>query len=125
MAAKASELGALILFSTALDRTVTFYRAIGVPLEPETHDDGTLHYACELGATHFAVFPAHAGCAQPYGSGGCSFPGFVVESVVAALDAARSLGATVRQEPEEYPWGLRAVTEDPDGRPVEIFQRHR
>ncbi len=123
MTGKASGFGALVLFSANLDRAVAFYRAIGIPLDTEQHDDGPPHYACELGDTHFAVFPAPTGTAPPYRAGGCTFPGFVVESVVESLNAARLLEAPVRQEPEHYAWGLRAVIEDPDGRPIEIFER--
>jgi uncharacterized glyoxalase superfamily protein PhnB len=48
-----------------------------------------------------------------------------VEQHDASWDAVRSTGATVRQEPELYPWGVRALVEDPDGRPAEIFERNR
>ncbi|SRR5579872_865430 len=115
-------LGALVLFSVDVDRTVTFYRALGVQFEIEQHDEGEPHYACDLDGTHFAIFPAPSGAAPPFRSGGCTFPGFVVESVAASLEAARVLGANVIEEPSPYPWGLRAVLEDPDGRPVEIFE---
>jgi lactoylglutathione lyase len=120
----AKELGALVLFSANVDRTVAFYRAIGVPLELEQHDDeGPPHYAGELSGTHFAIFQASSGSAPPFRSGGSSLPGFVVESVAASLEGVRTLGAKIRQEPELYPWGLRAVVDDPDGRAIEIFER--
>lgn len=125
MKSNALEVGALVFFSRDVDRLVAFYRALGLPLEGEQHDEGAPHYACELHNTHVAIFPAQPGSAPPYRVGGCTFPGFVVESVAASLNGARATGATVRQEPELYPWGLRAVVEDPDGRPVEIFERHR
>lgn len=123
MAGKANELGALVLFSASIERAVAFYRAIGVQLETEQHDEGPPHYACELGNAHFALFPAPMGAAPVYGAGGCTFPGFVVESVAESVNAVRALGAAVRQEAEQYPWGLRAVIEDPDGRPVEVYER--
>ncbi len=118
---KAKELGALILFSANIDRVVSFYRAIGVPLSPETHDEGAEHYACELGVTHFAIFPPRTSLTNDAAGG--AFPGFVVESVAESLEAARAKGARIRQEPDYYPWGLRAVVEDPDGRLVELFER--
>lgn len=114
--------GALVLFSASVDRAVAFYRALGVQIETEQHDDGPPHYACDLGGTHFAIFPAPPGSVPPLRRGGCTFPGFVVESVATSLEAARALGANVIEEPSPYAWGLRAVLEDPDGRPVEIFE---
>jgi predicted enzyme related to lactoylglutathione lyase len=123
MNVKATEVGALVLFSEELEPVVEFYRAIGVPLEEERHDDGPLHYACELGSTHFAVYEGTMGAAPTRGAGGCAFAGFVVDSVADAVAAARAIRSAVLQEPEHFPWGLRAVLEDPDGRPVEVFER--
>src|SRR5262245_14057316 len=59
------DVGALILFSGAIEKTVAFYRAIGMPLEEEKHDEeGPLHYACELGSTHMAIHAAPGGREQ-------------------------------------------------------------
>jgi predicted enzyme related to lactoylglutathione lyase len=117
--------GALVLFSADPERCVAFYRAIGVPLAEERHGEGEpLHFACELGEVHVAVFPAEPpGDAPGLSSSGCTFAGFSVASVEAAVDGARQLGAAVLQEPADYPWGRRAVLRDPDGRPVEVFAR--
>jgi len=131
------ELGALILFAADLAHTVAFYRALGVPLAEERHEDGPAHFACELGPVHLAVFAAEPGSPAPdspapsgrtgrapsFRAGGSTFPGFAVPSIETALGAARALGAPVLQEPAEYPWGTRAVIEDPDGRAIELFQR--
>lgn len=70
-----------------------------------------------------AVFSAGPGRAAEFRSGGSSLAGFAVVSVEAAIEAARSSGAGVLQEPESYPWGLRALVQDPDGRVVELFER--
>ena len=121
------DVGALILFSPRLEQAIAFYRAIGVPLEEEKHDDeGPLHYACELGSTHMAIYgtdAAKGGRAAEWRSGGSGYFGFAVDSLTDAVEAARRVGARILQEPEEYPWGPRALVEDPDGRVVEIFER--
>lgn len=68
------EIGSLV--SADRDRTARFYRAIGIDLEHEYHDDGPVHYAAELGPVHFAVYPAEsAGRAPARRGGGSSFPG--------------------------------------------------
>jgi lactoylglutathione lyase len=115
--------GALVLFTSRVDDVVAFYRAIGLPLEEEAHDDGPVHHACDVAGVHVAVFSAASGDRAPgLGTSGATFAGFAVESVARAVDAARAAGGVVLQEPAEYPWGLRAVLEDPDGRPVEVFE---
>ena len=100
-----------------------FYRAIGIPLQDERHGDAEpLHYACDLGDVHIAVFTAtEVGASPGLGEPGCAFPGFAVESVDDTVEVARQVGAAVMQEPDDYPWGRRAVLSDPDGRPVEVF----
>ena len=69
---------------------MAFYRAIGVPLQEERHGaDGPLHHACHFHGLHIAVFAApEQGEALGLGQPGCSFAGFVVASVEAAVEAA-------------------------------------
>ncbi len=123
MKPEVTDVGALILFTDKLEALVEFYTAIGVPLELEQHDDGPLHHACELGLTHFAIFESSSGAAAEFRSGGSSFPGFTVNSLEDALEAAKSVNPEVIQQPTEYPWGWRALVKDPDGRVLELFQR--
>jgi predicted enzyme related to lactoylglutathione lyase len=117
------DVGALVLFTARVDAVVAFYRALGVPLEAEEHGDGVRHFACELGATHFAVFAAPAGDAPEHRSGGSQFFGLSVASAEAAVAAAKARGAPVVEPPTRYAWGVRALVRDPDGRTVELFQR--
>lgn len=116
-------IGALVLATSAIDEVVAFYRALGMPLEEERHDEGPVHYACDLSGCHFAVFPAEGGDGRAPGRSmpGSSFIGIAVPSIDEACTVVQQLGATVHQQPDDYPWGRRAVVEDPDGRPVELF----
>lgn len=119
------KIGALVLFASDLERTVAFHQTIDLPLEVDDHaeNEGPLPYACDLDDCHFAIFPANGEGRSPrLGEPGASFPGFIVDSVEETVEAARAFGATVIQEPSSYPWGVRAVLEDPDGRPVEVYQ---
>jgi len=117
------ELGALVIFATHMDEVVSFYRALGVPLEDETHEDGPVHQACDLGAVHFAVFPSGADAGPGSRSGRAVMPGFAVPSLGDALKHVRALGSEIVEEPTEYPWGPRFLVRDPDGRTVEVFER--
>lgn len=118
-----TEVGALVLFSSNAPAVVEFYRSAGVALEDERHDEGPLHWACEIGPVHFAVYQADGGDAPRHRVGGSTFPGLVVESLDAALASVRERGAALLSEPTLMPWGRRAVVEDPDGRPVELYER--
>jgi predicted enzyme related to lactoylglutathione lyase len=81
------------------------------------------HFAAELDGCHFAVFPAVGATGSPgLQEPGCSFAGLAVESARESVERVRDLGARVLEEPTRYPWGLRAVVADPDGRPVEVFE---
>jgi predicted enzyme related to lactoylglutathione lyase len=119
------ELGALILFTNRFVDAVAFYRALGAPLEEEEHDEGPVHYACEIGPVHFAIFEAAAGDVPSHRRGGSSMPGFAVPSAQQAFEIVEELGAKIVQPPSEYPWGIRFLVEDPDGRVVEVFERKR
>ncbi len=112
----------IILHTGKLDEMVRFYRALGIPLEEESHDGGPLHYACQLGGIHFAIYPGPSGQAPGRRRGGATQVGFQMDSLEATLADARAAGAEILQEPEEVPWGRRAVIADPDGRPVELNQ---
>jgi uncharacterized glyoxalase superfamily protein PhnB len=115
--------GAIVMSTTRTSQVVAFYRSLGIPLVEEDHGDGIVHWACELGDVHFAVFEAAgSGHAPGYHEPGSTFCGFVVDDVRSAVELLRS-SSTIVQEPIEMPWGLRAVVVDPDGRPVEVFER--
>ena len=119
--------GSLILFSGTYEKSVTFYRALGLPLDGEEHGDGQVHLACDIGGVHVAVFDAKSAPARPsseFRSPGSSYFGFTVKNVAEVLERLRALEAPVRQEPEMFPWGMRALVEDPDGRVIELFARH-
>ncbi len=117
------ELGALIVFARQLSETVAFYRAIGLPLEEESHEDGPKHFACELGPVHFAIFEGTENGTASFRAAGSVMPGLAVDSLERAFEAMQQLGATIKQPPTEYPWGPRMLVEDPDGRTIELFER--
>jgi len=131
---KVLDLGSLVLFARDADRTAAFYRALGLPLDPERHGDGPIHHTCSLGATHVAIFAARSeadldaapSATTPAGdhrAAGAQFFGLTVARLETAYEAALEQGAPVVQEPKRYSWGRRALVRDPDGRVVELFER--
>ncbi|MCC7538367.1 MAG: VOC family protein [Deltaproteobacteria bacterium] len=117
--------GAVVLWSPRAEEMRAFYSALGLVLEDERHDeDGPLHWACDLRGTHFAIFATQDGAQSPgWRRGGGILIGFDVDHLDATVARVRALGAEVLQEPEDVPWGRRAVVRDPDGRGVEITER--
>jgi lactoylglutathione lyase len=113
----------IVLFAGDLDRSVLFYRALGIPLEDEDHGDGRLHAACDLNGVHVAVIGGvGAGGAVVHRSPGSTFVGFWVDSLDETISRVTATGAPVVAAHEVCPWGCRYVVADPDGRAVEINQ---
>jgi Glyoxalase/Bleomycin resistance protein/Dioxygenase superfamily len=119
-----TSVSSIALFSTHHSQAAAFYRAIGIPLADEQHDDGPTHHACELRGVHFAIYPAESpGSAPDRRAGGSTFPGFYVESLDAVAADLSRLSAPILSDHEQMPWGCRVVFQDPDRRPIEINQR--
>jgi lactoylglutathione lyase len=116
-----TDIASLVVFAGDAVRTAAFCRAVGVPLETETHHEGPDHVAAELGAIHVAVYQAESpGRAAGRRDGGSTFAGFSVDSLDGVATALAELDATVLTGHERMPWGCRIVAADPDGRAVEI-----
>ncbi len=118
------DVASMVLFAADLERTVSFYRLLGIPLEQERHDDGPAHAASELGSVHFAVYEGSPAAPPGFRQAGSTFAGFQVDSLDDAVAALAGWGAEVLIAHEVRPWSCRAVVTDPDGRAVEINQRN-
>jgi lactoylglutathione lyase len=114
---------ALVLSATETEKTADFYRALGVPLVDERHEEGPVHQAAQLGDVHVAVYPQESpGRASSRGVGGSALIGFYVESLEVVVDTLARQGSHLLSGHERMSWGCRVVAEDPDGRAVEINQ---
>lgn len=118
------DVDAIILYSTDLDVIVPFYRALGLALDAQEDVGGEKHYACEMGLSHFAIFPAREGSigTSSYRASGSTLIGFQVDKVDRLVETAQQHGAKVVEAPHEVPWGRRAVISDPEGRTLELNQ---
>ncbi len=107
---------ALVLSAAATEKTADFYRALGVPLVDESHDEGPVHQAAQLGDVHVAVYPQESsGRASSRGVGGSALIGFYVESLEVAADELARQGSHLLSDHERMPWGCRVLAEDPMG----------
>lgn len=120
------EVASLVLFASDLEESAAFFRAIGVPLEEEDHDEGPTHWATELGPVHFAIYQAEDGLggrAAELRSASSTFPGFYVDSLDDVVGRLQHRGTSFLETHQVRPWGCRVIVEDPDGRAIEINQR--
>lgn len=112
-------LNLLVLRAADLERAARFYSALSLVFVRHQHGTGLVHYACESAAGFvFELYPRQ----ERQLSTKATRLGFRVDSIREAVAALVSEGGTILQEPEESPWGLRAVVRDPDGHTVELTE---
>jgi lactoylglutathione lyase len=107
----------IVLRAADLERTVGFYRALGLQFAREQHGTGPVHYACDLGGLVLEVYPVKDGRSSDGATSSPMMLGFRVAALSPVLDALGELGV---RTPPAHPAATRALVEDPDGRSVEI-----
>lgn len=112
---------ALILSCEDTEKTATFYRGLGLDIVEEQHGDEPVHFACDFGGVHFAIFPTdEPGKARKHMTGGATKIGFLVDDTDVFYKKALEVGAISMREPCDAPWGRTATVIDPDGRTIEL-----
>ena len=112
------QLNLVVLRSPDMDRAADFYRRLGLAFVKHRHGSGPEHYACEMGAAVFEVYPRQGEGDSTAGTR-VGFRVAGVDVVVAELEA---VGVQVVSRPGDSPWGRRAVVVDPDGHRVELAE---
>lgn len=120
LSASKFRVNALVLYCADIEQSRRFYVELGCPLEREQHDDGPVHYACDVGGVHIALYSGSASRALGRTEGGAAQLGFAVTRLDELVRRLVKLGVNVVRPAESVPWGRRAVVEDPDGRPIEL-----
>jgi catechol 2,3-dioxygenase-like lactoylglutathione lyase family enzyme len=119
------EVASAVLFAADVNRCAEFYRAAGIELVDERHEDGPVHYAAELGTIHFAIYQATGPTvAVAHRQPGETFIGFYVESLDRVVASLAALGVRSLGGHEQMSWGCRQLFRDPDERTVEINDRN-
>ena len=104
-----------------MERTLSFYRALGLKFQEEQHGTGPVHYSTQIGDTVMEIYPGAEQSIDRRGSG-ATMLGFRVESVDEAVAALSESGGTVVTSPRDSQWGRRAVITDLDGRALELSE---
>jgi catechol 2,3-dioxygenase-like lactoylglutathione lyase family enzyme len=119
------------IFANDLQRSLEFYRLLGLPV-PVPEPDGPPHVAVELPGgntlsfdTEETIAGMHPGWAPPDSGGGRIALAFGVDSpaeVDALFDKITAAGHAGTLQPYDAPWGQRyATVADPDGNWVDLF----
>jgi hypothetical protein len=111
------DLNLVVVYSRDLESARDFYRCLGMTFKLERHGSGPEHYAAELGAAVFEIYPCRGESPVP-----ATRLGFRVSSLDHVLDSLRRKNVKVHSGPRDSPWGRRAIVEDPDGNKVELTQ---
>lgn len=118
-----TKVGAVIWTTSRAQEITEFYRTVGIPLEPDTHDepDKTPHFEADVADTHFAVFQSKDESSDS-GTQSPTMIGLAVDDLVAVVAKLEKLNTKFKTTLQDTPWGKRVVVYDPDGRSVEIYQ---
>jgi predicted enzyme related to lactoylglutathione lyase len=101
-----------------MERSLQFYKLLGLDFTPHRHGNGPEHYACELGKLVFEIYP----CASKTQDTSATRIGFRVNSLDALVTNLQESGVTIISPPKDSPWGRRAVVDDPNGHRVELVE---
>jgi lactoylglutathione lyase len=110
-----SRLTLLMIRAADVERTVAFYRELGLTFERERHGSGPVHYAADCDGTVFEIYPIRPGDRVT----SSMRLGFSVRDVDAATDALIAVGGFL-QSRRNPGIGDRTVVIDPEGNRVEL-----
>jgi lactoylglutathione lyase len=105
----------VVLRCADLERSRSFYEALGLRPEREQHGRGPVHYSCDLGGVVLELYPL--GRSRTSGVR----LGIRVRSVGETVESLRRIGAAViRAQTDEQPGS--AVVRDPDGHEIALTE---
>ena len=111
-----TQLNLTVIRCNDIDTSAAFYQMLGLTFEKHRHGKGPEHYAAEMSACVFELYPAN----KSYPATTGTRIGFSVDDVDTTIETLREANAQILTEPADSPWGRRAVIVDPDGHKVEL-----
>lgn len=116
MSASLAVCNLVVIRARDLDRSQSFYRALGMRFVQHSHGSGPLHLASDQGGPVFEIYPLEQ---QDLPTSSTRI-GFAVPSVDDAYAALLAAGGESASAPKDSLWGRRAVVVDPDGHRIEL-----
>jgi catechol 2,3-dioxygenase-like lactoylglutathione lyase family enzyme len=116
--------GVLLISANAKSLRDFYVDVLQLPLEEESHEGVPLHYACNLGACHFAIHPDEGWVGKPTKNAQSPVILFNSDDAQACADRLRAAGADPRG-PYDHGFAQVVSFRDLDGNLVEILQANR
>lgn len=116
-------LNLIVIRAADLEKSLAFYRALGLEFQQEQHGAGPIHYASIMREIVIEIFPGKPGSAPDRRQAGATMLGFQVENLEAIIEVLKNSEAAILTPPQDSQWGRRAVVQDPDGRAVELGEK--
>lgn len=111
------ELNLIVLYSSDMERLLSFYQSMGLKFVEEKHENSPRHYACQLGSLVLELYPEgrrhHPNAAL----------GFVVDNLDALIENVE--GKYIYAQPREWEYGRTALLYDPDGRKIILQEKKK
>lgn len=116
-----TQLSLLVLRCEDVEKSVAFYRAIGLDFKAEQHGTGPEHFACENAGFVLELYPLRNPKQDP-NEVQCEPArlGFRVTSLQNVAEKLQTLA--VEAQLKDSFWGVHLLTRDPDGRVVELTE---
>jgi predicted enzyme related to lactoylglutathione lyase len=109
----------LVLKSRQVDKLRAFYQSLGITFTQEQHGQGPVHYSGAVAGAVLEIYPLPDDTST---ADRATRLGFAVSRLEQVVENLRASGTPVTSPPQQTAWGYRAVVQDPDGRPVELYQ---
>jgi hypothetical protein len=108
----------IVVRSANVEKCSELFRQLGLQFAEEKHGNGPMHLAAQIGEITFEIYPAKTESDIDRSTR----LGFVVPDLQSSIDALKSIGIEIVEQPRDGEWGRRAVVRDADGRSIELCQ---
>lgn len=112
-------LGLLVIYSQDMQKSVEFYKSLGLQFENHCHPPCGEHFATIDDGCVFEICQSRK---APGHTSPMTF-GFHVSCVDRAVKKAATKGGAIKREPHVADWGRSATVTDPDGNYVLLMER--
>lgn len=112
------KLNLVVIRAIDLEKSVNFYRILGLSFVKHQHGKGSIHFASTLGQVTFEIYPQLTET-KPTTDTRLGFQVIDVDAIVMKLQQENF---TIVSQPASSEWGRRSIVVDPDGHRVELTQ---